>query len=171
LMILARIFCLSCISEGKRKKMKQSPQMVKAQELMAPGMLVREGFLGTDTRDLTEIIDADNGLVKELGLTNQMIAKTLDEITQKTLLAMGAPVSFLDFNAECFEALGKLPCPFGHPGLYIKAIITVKKKESDEKLKWAALASHMIGSHGFYGGKGSHLRIEPREVATFFKML
>jgi hypothetical protein len=151
--------------------MKQSPQMVNAQELMAPGMLVREGFLGTDTRTLTEIIDADNGLVKELGLTNQVIAKTLDEVAQKTLLAMGAPVSFKGFECVAFEALGKLPCPFGHPGLYIKAIITAKKKESEEILKWAALASHMIGSHGFYGGRGSHLRVEPREVATFFNMI
>ena len=54
--------------------MKQSPQMQKIQNAMRPGVITLNGFLGTDDRNLDDILTADDALVKRLNLTHQAIA-------------------------------------------------------------------------------------------------
>ena len=47
--------------------MKQSPDLQKAQDSMKPGVITLYGFLGTDERNLIDILIDDNGVVKRLG--------------------------------------------------------------------------------------------------------
>ncbi|HPX97077.1 MAG TPA: hypothetical protein PLO74_02920, partial [Thermotogota bacterium] len=39
--------------------MKMTPEMVRAQERMAPGVITAQGFLGNDPRNVAEIIAED----------------------------------------------------------------------------------------------------------------
>ena len=151
--------------------MKQSPLFEQAQERMAPGEITKEGFLGTDTRTLTEIIDADTAEVGRLGLTHARLAEKLEEVTHQAIFALGAPVCVGPIETSANEAMGKLPCPFGHPGLYPKAILEGCRCDTGQRLRWTALQVHLIAEHGFYEGKGSHFRLEPAEVARFLGLL
>jgi hypothetical protein len=61
-------------------------------------------------------------------------------------------------------ARGKLPCPFGHPGLVRKAITRVRNLDSDREIAYTDLQIHLIGEHGFYQGTGSPFRHEIRDL-------
>ena len=147
--------------------MKQSPLLEEAQTRMAPGAITKEGFMGHDQRSLTEIIDADGAKVARLGLTHEKIAARLEKVTHQAVFAMGAPVCVGPIEVTANEAMGKLPCPFEHPGLYPKAILEGHRCDTSQRLRWTSLQVHLIGEHGFYEGRGSTFRLEPEELARF----
>ncbi len=151
--------------------MKQSPDLATAQARMAPGALTRDGFLGADPRDLGEILQADDGAVRRLGLTHGALAGALKALTAAALGGLGAPVAVGPFEVRADEAMGKLPCPFGHPGLYPKAVLAARRADTGEELQWTALQVHLIEAHGFYEGRGSAYRLDPETVARFLGVL
>ena len=67
-------------------------------------------------------------------------------------------------EAQVDETRGANPCPWRHRGRYFKRITTVRRKGSDETIRWSDLNTHMIGAHGFFEGKGSMFRVEPAEL-------
>ncbi len=69
--------------------MKQSPQFTKIQEQMKPGVITLDGFLGTDTRNLIDILVEDDGTVRRLGLTHAQIADRMEYFRQKGLDGLG----------------------------------------------------------------------------------
>jgi hypothetical protein len=105
--------------------------------------------MGTDHRSLSEIIDADTAEVSRLGLTHEKIGAKLEEVTHQAIFALGAPVCVGAVEVTANEAMGKLPCPFGHPGLYPKATLEGCRCDTDQRLRWTALQVHLIGEHGF----------------------
>ena len=56
--------------------MKQSPQLGKAEEAMKPGVITKEGFLGTDVRHLVEILTEDDAEVARFVITSYSIHYT-----------------------------------------------------------------------------------------------
>ena len=72
---------------------------------------------------------------------------------------------FLDvaphFEVRVDSVRGKLPCPFGDPGIFPKTNTTVRNKRLGREITYTDLHIHLIGSHGFYEGKGSPFRLEP----------
>jgi len=54
--------------------MKRTEQEQMILERMAPGALCAEGFLGTDHRELSDIIAADSAAIGAAGLTHERIA-------------------------------------------------------------------------------------------------
>jgi hypothetical protein len=147
--------------------MKQSPQLQAAQARMAPGVLTMDGFLGTDPRDLGEILEDDEGAVRRLGLAHEALAAALHRLTQRAIGGFGAPVVDGPFELCACEAMGVLPCPFGEPGLHPKAVIEARRTDTGERLSWTALQVHLIRAHGFYEGRGSPFRLEPPTLARF----
>lgn len=147
--------------------MKQSPQLLQAQARMAPGVLTMDGFLGSDPRDLAEILEDDEGAVRRLGLRHEHFASALQRLTERAVGGFGAPVAEDPFELCAFEAMGVLPCPFGEPGLHPKAVIEARHTGTGERLSWAALQIHLIRAHGFYEGRGSPFRLEPPALARF----
>jgi hypothetical protein len=65
---------------------------------------------------------------------------------------------------------GVLPCPFGDPGIFPKTNTTVRNRQSGRELTYTDLHIHMIGSHGFYEGRGSQFRLEPRDLAAVLEV-
>ncbi|MHC4591813.1 MAG: hypothetical protein ACYS8L_03845 [Planctomycetota bacterium] len=53
--------------------MRQPPLLKMVQDRMRPGLITRDGFLGTDRRQLLEILEEDQNTVSALGLRHEQI--------------------------------------------------------------------------------------------------
>jgi len=146
--------------------MKQTKQLAAIQGKMAPGVITRDGFLGGDRRNLVDILTTDDGQARRLGYRHQDIALRMVELRDAGMAGLG---EFLDvephFEVRVDSVRGKLPCPFGDPGIFQKTNTTVRNKRLGREITYTDLHIHMIGSHGFYEGQGSPFRLEPAELA------
>jgi hypothetical protein len=145
--------------------MKESPQDRKLEELLRSSRLAAGGFMGHDTRSVSEVIDADAAELLRLGFTKEQVAERMRQITQVAISGLGTWVQIDDdLDGKVDEAKGWLICPWPHKGQLAKRITTVKVIETGESIRWSDLNTHLIGEHGFFEGKGSNFRIEPREL-------
>ena len=146
--------------------MKQTPQMQRVQENMRPGAITLEGFLGSDRRNLGDILIEDDAEVKRMGLTHEEIASRMNELREAGKEGLGEFITVPPhFEVRVDSVRGKLPCPFEHPGLFPKTNITVRNTRLDREITYTDLQIHLIEAHGFYEGKGSRYRIDPEELA------
>jgi len=160
--------------------MKPNPHEQQIVERMAPGVLCRDGFLGTDRRPLGEIFDADRSTVESLGLTHAQIAAPLREVMTEAMARYGNPVT-LDrttrrpaadgaLRAVYREGMGRIPSPFAD-GLFPKGEVELTDVETGEGLTFTPLSVHLIAEHGFYGGRGGRYRVEPDAVVRLFRLV
>jgi hypothetical protein len=146
--------------------MKQTVQMDRIQDKMQPGIYTRDGFLGTDRRKLIDILIEDDEAVKRMDLTHQQIAQRLIELRDAGMRGLGEFINVEPhYEVRVVSVRGKLPCPFGDPGIFPKTNTVVRNTKIDRELTFTDLHIHMIGSHGFYEGKGSPFRLEPAVLA------
>jgi len=151
--------------------MKQTVQMMKIQERMKPGIITRDGFLGDDKRNLIDILLDDDAEVKRMNLTHSIIAERMLELREAGMRGLGEFISVEpNFEVRVDSVRGKLPCPFGDPGIFPKTNITVKNLAKKREITYTDLHIHMIGSHGFYEGKGSPFRLEPRDLVEVLEI-
>jgi hypothetical protein len=151
--------------------MKQSPQMQRIQNNMRPGKISLHGFLGADTRNLIDILTEDEADVQRLNLDHSTIAKKMHSLFMKGKEGLGEFVPVPPcFRVRVESIRGKLPCPFEHPGLYRKINITVKNLNLNKEITYTALGLHLIEAHGFYGGRGSPYRLNPKELAQILEI-
>lgn len=151
--------------------MKQTEQLRKAQERMGPGIITRDGFLGADGRSLVDILTGDEAAVNRLGATHGDIADRMIGLRDAGAGGLG---EFLDvpphFEVRVDSVRGKLPCPFGDPGIFPKTNTTVRNTRLGREITYTDLHIHMIGSHGFYEGRGSPYRLEPADLAEILEV-
>jgi len=151
--------------------MKQTVELKKAQERMAAGVITRDGFLGTDRRNLVDILIADDGEVKRLNVTHQGIAARMIALRDAGMQGLG---EFLDveghFEVRVDSVRGKLPCPFGDPGVFPKTNVSVRNSALSRELLFTDLSIHMIYAHGFYEGRGNPFRLEPRDLVEVLEV-
>lgn len=146
--------------------MKQTLQMTKIQEKMKPGIITRDGFLGNDKRNLVDMLIDDDAEVKRMNITHSLIAERMLELRDAGMRGLGEFISVAPhFEVRVDSVRGKLPCPFGDPGVFPKTNITVRNLARNREITFTDLHIHMIGSHGFYEGKGFAFRLEPKELA------
>jgi hypothetical protein len=151
--------------------MKQTVQLTRIQEKMRPGIITRDGFLGTDRRNLIDILVEDDATVKRMDLTHEIIARRMMDLRDAGYRGLGNFISVSPlFEVRVDSARGKLPCPFGDPGIFPKTNTTVKNLNTGKTVTFTDLHIHMIGSHGFYEGKGSPFRLEPEELASVLEV-
>jgi hypothetical protein len=151
--------------------MKQTPDMDRIQRDMQPGIICRDGFLGTDTRNLVEILIEDEAAVKRLGATHEGIADHMRELRDAGMMGLGEFVTIPPhFEVRVDSVRGKLPCPFSHPGVVPKTNTTVRNLESGEEITYTDLNIHLIEEHGFYEGKGACFRLEPADLLRILEM-
>ena len=145
--------------------MKESPQNKRLDALLRSSKLVAGGFMGSDGRSVNEIIDSDKNELSRLGLTCEQIAERMQEITDAAKSGLETWVKIDDkLEAKTDEARGFLPCPWPHAGRFVKRVTIVKRINTSETIQWSDLNIHLIGRHGFFQGKGSNFRIEPKEL-------
>jgi hypothetical protein len=151
--------------------MKQTPQMQRVQDNMRPGAITLEGFLGSDTRNLGDILIEDDAEVKRMGLNHEEIASRMNELREAGKGGLGEFITVPpNFEVRVDSVRGKLPCPFEHPGLFPKTNITVRNTRLDREVTFTDLQIHLIEAHGFYEGKGSRYRIDPEELAEVLEL-
>lgn len=145
--------------------MKQSPQDKTLDQLLHSSILVAGGFMGTDTRTVYEIIQADKSYLLELGVNAAQIAARMRQLTELAKSGLGTWVDTPDgLQVMTDEYKGNLVCPWPHGGQYHKQITIALEPKTGRKLMWTDLNIHLIEEHGFFEGKGSPFRIEPKDA-------
>ncbi|HPN85025.1 MAG TPA: hypothetical protein PK821_06800 [Victivallales bacterium] len=136
------------------------------QEFLKSGKIVSGGFLGTDNRHFFEIIEEDKAGISSLGFECESIAKRMREISEKAQEGLGNWVAISDkIEAKVDEAKGDMICPWPHKTkLFHKRVTTVRRKASDEEIKWSDLSIHFVAEHCFFQGRGSLFRLEPARL-------
>ena len=151
--------------------MKQTVQMDKIQANMRKGVLTLEGFLGTDTRKLVDILVDDDAEVQRLGVTHGAIAHRMMELKEAGEKGLGEFIRVGNrIEVKVDSVRGKLPCPFGDPGIFGKVNTTVRDRLSGKEVTFTDLHIHMIMAHGFYEGKGSRFRLEPAQLVELLQV-
>ncbi|HJO92568.1 MAG TPA: hypothetical protein QF753_04140 [Victivallales bacterium] len=151
--------------------MKQSPRMKAIQENMQPGVITINGFLGDDKRDLVQILDRDNSIVRELRLTHQMIADCMQEFRDKGEKGLGEFIKVDPyFDVQVISVRGGIRCPFEDRGLVQKDCITVKNLKTEKEINYTDLSIHFIKAHGFYQGMGSLYRLDPEKLVEILEV-
>jgi hypothetical protein len=145
--------------------MKKSPDTQKLEQILKSAAISSVGFLGTDTRSLAEIVDADLAELARLNYTPQQIAEKMQQITDKATNALGNWTPIDDTRrAMIFEAKGRIPCPWPHAGNFAKRVTILKNTKTGSEIKWSDLNIHLIAEHNFFEGRGSDFRVEPKEI-------
>lgn len=151
--------------------MKPNPAEKEILDRMRPGVLSADGFLGKDPRSLDQMIAEDVAVLEGEGVTIKELGAVLDKLHEQVDAALGDPILLADgkVRAEEYEVMGRIPCPFGCGMLAHKAIIKVAF--NDKKLLLTPLHGHLIGEHGFFQGRGTTFRLEPKDAAELFNLL
>ncbi|RKX68969.1 MAG: hypothetical protein DRP60_17170 [Spirochaetes bacterium] len=144
--------------------MKMTPELKKARENMDPGIITAEGFLGSDSRSLSTIIDEDAQLLRSFELEPVEIAETFRHFMEEGRKGLGEPVTVdSDWLVKTDEARGHLACPW-EDGIFRKINVTVERKDNGEKIFFTDLSIHLLEAHGFIEGRGSSFRLEPESI-------
>ncbi len=152
--------------------MKQSPKLMLIQANMLPGSLSAHGFIGDDSRTLTDILRADAKSLKLTGITQEALADKMQELTDFGMRGLGRPMPMDGFfEIEVEEYMGKLPCPFKDNAKVNKRQTRVRRLDTGVVMRWTDLNIHMIREHGFFEGQGSHYHLDPVELVRFLGMI
>ena len=145
--------------------MKQSPNMRDLEFMLRSSRIVAGGFLGTDSRPLEEIVDADLVSLAHLGWTVAQVADRMQELTALAIPQLGNPVAVDDnLTVTSQDYMGRIICPWPHPMRLAKRITFARRTDTDESIRWTDLSIHMIAEHSFFEGKGSAFRVEPARL-------
>ncbi len=151
--------------------MKHNPADQLIRDRLEPGSLSIEGFLGTDDRPIADIIAADIGEVEAAGYTAEQLGDFLEHLHVTGDGGWEGRVPMYDgkISVRSDETLGQIPCPFACGDACHKSIITVKDASGETLLVFTPLDAHLISAHGFFEGKGSAYRIEPKKLISLFR--
>ncbi len=124
--------------------------------------------MGNDEREVDEVIEDDLETLARLNLTAGRVAERMREITER---AKKNYENWIDIDgkssAMIYEVKGTIICPWPHKGSFAKRVTVFYRKDLDKTIKWSDLSIHMIEEHGFFEGKGSQFRVEPKELAEY----
>ncbi len=129
-----------------------------------------KGFLGPDEK-LLDVLAMDNKyVVEELGLTHQELARHLHDLAaigfwQQKHNRAGAEFVYHGrrFKVGVVTTRGTQLSPF-RDGTDSGSNATVENVETGKKLEYALLVPYMIERYGFYEGKGTPWRVDPKQV-------
>lgn len=133
------------------------------------------GFLGPDEK-LLDVLAADNMyVVDELGLTHQELAKHLHAIGTigRWQVAQKKEGTEFIYHGRRFKVKMesfRQPSPF-KDGTSCTTNVELENLDTGKKLFYALLVPYMIERYGFYEGKGTFFRVEPRTVIEAFDFL
>jgi len=145
--------------------MKHTPYDESVLERMAPGALCAEGFLGSDHRELADILAEDAAAVEAAGTTCEAIAAKLDLWLQTAMVELGRPIALTGcVTATWHEGMGRIPSPWPGDGVFPKGELELINKQTDATLLVTPLSIHLIAAHGFFQGRHARYRLEPADL-------
>jgi len=135
------------------------------EQALRSGAVVQGGFLGSDPRPLTRIIEEDLRTLEGLGYTPQRVAQRMAELTAAAAPRLESWYNINDnIRVRCEEVRGVIVCPWPHAGRFDKRITIAHRLDLDRSIRWTDLNIHLIGEHSFFEGRGSHFRLDPDEL-------
>jgi hypothetical protein len=142
---------------------------------MRPGALSRLGFLGKD-ESLLEILAEDNRFVVEAkGLTHQDLAYHLHVAGALAIKhAQKDPYEFL-YHGKHFKVTGQtfkgtVDSPF-NDGTKTNCAANVWNVKTGKTVGFSLLVPYMVERYGFYEGKGTTYRVDPRAILEVFDFI
>jgi hypothetical protein len=145
--------------------MKESPKMQKLEAMLRSSVFVAGGFMGSDPRPVTEVIDADATELARLDVTPEQLADRMQICTDAAIKGLGNWVTVdAVHEAKVEEARGWIPCPWSDGCRCRKRVTTLRRTDKDRTVQWSDLSIHFITAHGFFEGQGSFFRLEPAEL-------
>jgi hypothetical protein len=141
--------------------MKMTIDQKSAEERMRAGVLTSQGFLGSDSRRLADIIEADEEEFRALGLDFDAVADRLEHLAREGEKGLGEPLTVDgEWLVKSDESRGKIPCPY-QDGIFHKNAVTVEHVHTGERLVYSDLSVHLLRTHHFCQGQGIPFRLEP----------
>ena len=126
-------------------------------------------YLREDERTLARILEDDAEEVSRLGMDLEEIGDRMKKLYEEGQRGLGDPVTVDGtFEVVVIEARGILACPFRDHFPSPKVIVEAANLKTGRTLRFSVLGWHLIQEHGFFQGKGSPFRIEPRDLYDFF---
>lgn len=151
--------------------MSRDEKLDEIERLLRPGELTLSGFLGDDQRPLDKIIADDAAALADIGLSNEDIARRMEQITEEGRDLLERPLDVEDrYEVQVRDDRGPMPDPFGGAPRR-KGDTVVKDYETGGEFRWNALTIAMIREHGFYSGRGSDYRLDPTRLAKALNLL
>jgi hypothetical protein len=144
---------------------------------MRPAAYATKGFLGAEERLLDVLADDNRYVVEQLGLTHQELAKYLRAIglAAEKLAAEKAAGQEFRYHGRRFKASVRLSkwyqaSPF-RDGTITNALIIADNLDAEKRLEFSLLMPDLIERYGFYEGKGTPYRLDPRKIVEFLDFL
>lgn len=146
--------------------MKQGPDLQRIEENMRTGSLAAHGFMGTDTRSLAAVLQADQVRLERLGITKEEMAARMRHFTEIGKEHLGqAIVVEGKYRVETIDHKGSILCPFAHDYQASKCNTHLTCLRTGRSIVWSDLNIHLVEEHGFFEGNGARFRLEPEELA------
>ncbi|MDC3979808.1 hypothetical protein [Polyangium jinanense] len=143
----------------------------RVEELMRPGVLSTAGFLGEAER-LGDVLKEDASTLAALGVTPADVAGRIREIVRA---ALGSRKREWE---EGGDVIGRFRVRLRHWGGYQRCPwlctsntawgsfdFMIENRRTGAKLEGPGLIVHLIAEHGFFEGKESPYRVDPRHAA------
>lgn len=148
--------------------MKRSPNELRLEEMLRSSKIVHGGFLGPDRRPPEEVIEEDLEALHLLKKTSHQVAEKMQALRDAAVPQLGNWTQAGErFEVKYEDYKGSQTCPWPHPGRYQKGITTCRRTDTEQSLFWSDLNIHLIREHGFFQGRGSSYRLEPKELVHF----
>jgi hypothetical protein len=144
---------------------------------MRPGALSRGGFIGKDEKLLAVLVMDNRYVIEERKLTHQELARHLRVLggiglKLKAIAKKSEPFVYHGrrFQISMMLSRGLQPSPFDD-GTKSGTNATLFNLDNRKSLQYALLVPEMIARYGFYEGKGTPYRVDPRKVLEVLDFL
>jgi hypothetical protein len=135
-----------------------------------------KGFLGKEERLLDVLAEDNRFVVEKLGLTHQELARHLHLLGAVALKHAKEGAVEITYHGKRFRLVARLARGFQDSpfkdGTKTNCNLTVVNLGTGKRLGYSLLVPHLIERYGFYEGKGTPYRVEPKavlEVLDFIK--
>lgn len=131
-----------------------------------------KGFLGQDEKLLDILAEDNQFVVYELGLTHQELAKHLHILGAIGIKHDGQEILYHGkrFKAKVVAFRGTQLSPF-YDMTKTNQEATVQNLDNGREIRYSLLVPHMIERYGFYEGKGTPYRVDPKKVVEVLDFL
>jgi hypothetical protein len=151
--------------------MKQSPPEKELMRNLGPSKFSAEGFLGSDSRPVDEIVSEDLLSLEKNQVAKETLVEALTNAYETAKEAFGAEVDIRPgVTGVFYESMGRIPSPFQADGVFEKGEAVVKDEEGGHAIVITSLGIHLIKKYGFFQGKGSRYRIDPDRAVKIFRL-
>lgn len=140
------------------------PRMARIEEQLRHG-----NYLRGDERPLQRILDDDEAEIVHLGMDLEAVTDKMRHLFEQGRKALGDSVVVDDaYEVTVLEYRGTTPSPWMDQYSSPKAVVEARNVRTGRTLRFSLLSLHLIRNYGFFQGKGSPFRIEPRDLYEFF---